>query len=164
MGVASVGAIAGAMLAPTLRRRIGLLGCVVGATVAEGVAIAAGASSLGVTSIAALALAYVFGERLRGTVLVSLRQETVPLPLLARVTAIYWGVIGACAPLGAALGAAVAARFGVPPVLLGIGISCIALGILALATPIARGAMVSQGTLFSERETGFEPATSSLGS
>jgi MFS family permease len=136
LAIASVGGVVGALAAPALRSRIGLGACIVSATLLEGVCIAAGGSLTAIAPLVVVAVGYSIGERLRGTVAVSLRQEIVPDRLVGRVTALYWAAIGLFTPLGAATATIAAARFGTDAVLIATGIACAATGAFCLATPL----------------------------
>jgi ornithine carbamoyltransferase len=83
-----------------------------------------------------LALGYSLGERLRATVAVSLRQETVPREMIGRITAIYWIGTSLFVPVGAALSTALAGRIGAPLVLAALGGLTIVIGLATLTKQV----------------------------
>jgi hypothetical protein len=73
---------------------------------------------------------------LMGITNMTLRQEITPDHLLGRVTAAFWTLAGITAPLGAAMSTSLAAVFGVPAVLVGMGCMLASLAVVSLFTPI----------------------------
>jgi hypothetical protein len=65
----------------------------------------------------------------------SLRQQITPDHLLGRVTAAFWTLNSAPGPIGAALLTILAARFGAPAVLVGMGACFTAIALVGLRTP-----------------------------
>jgi MFS family permease len=120
--VSSVGAIAGAVAAPTVRRRLGLGRAItVGAIIDAAGTVSAGLAG-GTGGIAASATVWAMGSRVRDVALISMRQERVPDRLLGRVSAAYWAIMTVAAPLGASLAGMIAERIGVRAVLVGSGV------------------------------------------
>jgi hypothetical protein len=66
----------------------------------------------------------------------SLRQEITPDHLLGRVTAASWTLSGVTTPLGAAGSTALAAEFGAPAVLVGMGVITAMMAAVAVGTPV----------------------------
>ena len=120
-GVASLGSVVGGVITPRLRRRLGFGPCFAGGFATQAVAMAAIGLAPTVALVALFAIAYTFGETIRGIATMSLRQEITPDHLLGRVTAAFWIVFSAPGPLGAAGVTALAERFGVTAALLGTG-------------------------------------------
>lgn len=111
-GLASLGAVAGGVLTPRLRRRWGFGACFVGglALVGGALMLAGVAPSLG--AIAVVAVAYTFGETAHRIASVSVRQELVPDHLLGRVTAAFRTLFLVPGPLGAVVLTAFGERAG----------------------------------------------------
>lgn len=120
-GVASLGAVLGALLTPLLRRRWGFGGCFLGGMALECVAIAAIGLAPSVLLMAGLAMGMTFGNAVKLINSMSLRQEITPDHLLGRVTSAFWIIIRAPRPIGAAVTTALAGQFGAATVLVVIG-------------------------------------------
>jgi hypothetical protein len=138
LGLSAFGALAGAVLAPRLHRRLGFGPCFLGATAVQAVGLAT-AGALG-TPAATLAGATLWssGLTLRGVVAISLRQELTPDALLGRVTAATWTMIFGAATLGAVAVTQVAAAFGAAHALLADGIAlALVVGVVS-TTSLAR--------------------------
>ncbi len=136
LGVASVGAIISALLAPAMRRRFGFGVSFIFASVVQAVAFMAIGLVPSVVLIMPSVVGFVFGERIRGINSVTLRQEITPDYLLGRVTAAFWTLLQVPGPFGAAIMTALAASYGAQPILLAMGLGGLALTVAALFTPI----------------------------
>ncbi len=99
---ASVGAVAGAVLLPLLRRRIGThaLYVVTAAGMALAFALVPFAGSVFLTLL--VAVTFTLGSTLRGVLSMSRRQQVTPDALLGRVTAAFWLVLDGARMIGAA--------------------------------------------------------------
>jgi MFS family permease len=112
LAVLAVFGVLGSATAERLRKVFGVRGILVGATLIQAVAyIIAGNTSNLPTAACAFALVG-FGGGVWNVVAVSLRQSKVPPELLGRVTSSYRTVGLIAMPVGAGLGGAVAARWG----------------------------------------------------
>jgi hypothetical protein len=65
-----------------------------------------------------------------------MRQEVTPDHLLGRVTSAFWAIITAPAPIGAAAATAIAARTGVGPVFVGMGLLTLVLSTIGVFSPL----------------------------
>lgn len=112
LAVLAIGGLLGTAIAPVLGRMLGLRTVVVGASLAQAVALlAAGLSSRLVVIVAALALTGA-GSMVWNVVTVSLRQRVVPAELLGRVTSSYRVIGFGAMPVGALVGGALAKEYG----------------------------------------------------
>jgi MFS family permease len=134
-GMASVGSILGALLAPTLRRRWGFGACFLGGMLLEGVVLLLIGYAPGVAFVAAEAMGFTFGDSVRGINSMSLRQQITPDHLLGRVTAAFWTLVNVPGPLGAGAVTALAAQIGAPLVLALMGVAGLAIGLAGMFTP-----------------------------
>jgi MFS family permease len=136
LAAATVGTFIGSALVARVRRRLGFGGSWVGSWVLSGLAVVClGLVSNIVVVAVAAAVAYLF-TGVGGICSMSLRQEITPAHLLGRVTAAFWTIHSALAPLGAALLTALAAGYGVTPVFLAIGLGVTVTAAAAVFTPI----------------------------
>jgi MFS family permease len=128
MGVGATGAALGGIVAAPLRRRFGFGAAFIGASVLQ--TLAAAGMGLSPSSHVATGFGVIWsvGMILRGVVTMSLRQQITPDHLLGRVTAAFWTLGFASAPVGAALATWAAERAGVRPVLVATG------GLLGITT------------------------------
>jgi hypothetical protein len=121
MGLGAGGAALGGLVAAPLRRRLGFGVCFIGSSVLQAFAIA----GMGLSRASAVAMGFTAvwsaGMSLRGVVTMSLRQQITPDHLLGRVTATFWTLGFASAPVGAALATWAAEHAGVRPVLVVTG-------------------------------------------
>jgi Na+/melibiose symporter-like transporter len=134
--IASAGAIVGSLLAAPCRRRWGFGVCYLGGAVVQGVALAAIGVAPALVLVAPLTAAFMLLDLLKGVNSMSLRQQITPDHLLGRVTAAFWTLNSAPGPLGAALLTILAARFGAPAVLVGMGGCFTAIALIGLRTPV----------------------------
>ncbi len=136
MGLAAVGAVLGGLGAAPSRRRFGFGVSFLGASVLQGLSIAGmGLSQAGVVTVGCAAV-WSAGMTLRGVVTMSLRQQITPDHLLGRVTATFWTLGFASAPLGAAVATWAAEHVGVRPVLVVTGTLLLLVTGLAGFTPL----------------------------
>ena len=146
LGLASVGAALGSLVAPWLRRRLGFGPTWLAGFAFSGLALALVGPAPSAFLVAAFASGFTLGDTIRAILQVSLRQELAPNHLLGRVTAAFWTIGGVPMSLGAALTAALAQRIGAASVLFGIGVGVIALALTGIATPM-RAARPEQSPL-----------------
>ncbi|BCJ74476.1 MFS transporter [Catellatospora sp. IY07-71] len=131
-----VGTLLASVLVARLRRRLGFTVTWVGAWALCGVAMA-GIGLAGSAPLVALAATGVLCcTGVAGIASMSLRQEVTPPHLLGRVTAAFWTLQKALAPLGAAALTGAAAVYGVPATLAAAGALCTATALAALLTPL----------------------------
>jgi MFS family permease len=133
----AVGGMAGSLVAPWLSRHLGraqvmVAGFVVGGLARAGIGLTRSpfiaAALLAVTGLTPVVYNVIFG---------SLRQQLIPDRLLGRVNSAYSLCTYGAVPLGALLGGALAARFGLPAPFLVAGTLLPVMGLLALR-PINR--------------------------
>lgn len=135
LGLASIGAALGSLVAPWLRRRLGFGATWISGFAISGLALALVGPAPSVALVAAFASCFTLGDTIRAILQISLRQEVTPDRLLGRVTSAFWTLGAVPMSLGAALGAAIAQRIGAPAVLIGMGTGAFLLALLAIATP-----------------------------
>lgn len=134
--VASVGSVAGALVASAVRRRWGFAIGFLGASFLKGTTLAAIGIAPSVIAISALAVGFSFGQTLGAINANSFRQETTPGRLQGRVTAAYWTVTTALGPIGVAIAMLIAKHTGASAVLMGMGLAASALSLLGIFSPI----------------------------
>lgn len=134
-GLGSLGAIAGGILTPRLRRRWGFGPLFAGGFVLQGAALLGIGLSPGLWPVVPLAIGWSFGDSIRGIATMSVRQELVPDHLLGRVTAAFWMCFNVPGPLGAVALTALAATIGAPATLALVGALTLALAGLSWLTP-----------------------------
>lgn len=134
------GTLLASVLVARLRRRLGFTATWVGAWALCGVAMAGIGLAASAPLVALAATGVLCCTGVAGIASMSLRQEVTPPHLLGRVTAAFWTVQKALAPLGAAALTGAAAAYGVPGTLAVAGALCSATALLGLLTPLrARG-------------------------
>jgi MFS family permease len=136
MGVGATGAALGGIVAAPLRRRFGFGVAFIGASALDALAAVGMGLSPGSHVATGFAAIWSVGMILRGVVTMSLRQQITPDHLLGRVTAAFWTLGFASAPVGAALATWVAERAGVRPVLVATGVLLGLTTMLAGLTPL----------------------------
>ncbi|HEX5595101.1 MAG TPA: MFS transporter [Micromonosporaceae bacterium] len=136
MAVGATGTIIGALVVAAVRRRIGFGAAWIGAHTLCGVAVACVGLARSVPVVAVLLAVYLGCVSIASICSMSLRQEVTPDHLLGRVTSAFWTLHLSLGPVGAALLAWAAGRFGVPAVILVAGSACILIALAALGTPI----------------------------
>lgn len=138
LGAASVGAIAGALVAGPIRKRLGFGVSWLGANLLCALSIAFFGLTTNLIAAAVLATIFTFGESMAGVCTMSLRQEVTPDHILGRVTSAFWTMHTALAPVGAAVITATAANFGVAPTCILVGGLCLMVVLGGLVTPVRR--------------------------
>lgn len=138
VGLGAAGAVAGALAAPTARRRFGFGPCFVGGTFFQGIGLLVAGSFGTAASIAAGSSLWSAGFIVRSIPTVSLRQEITPAPLLGRVTAAFWTLTFGASALGSALVTRAGAAWGTHYVLAGLGVAISAIGVVAILSPAGR--------------------------
>ncbi|HEX5598959.1 MAG TPA: MFS transporter, partial [Micromonosporaceae bacterium] len=136
MAIGATGTIIGALVVAAVRRRIGFGAAWIGAHTVYGVAIASLGLARSVPAVAGLVAVYLCCVSIASICSMSLRQEVTPDHLLGRVTSAFWTLHLSLGPVGAALLAWAAGRFGVPTVILVAGSACMLIALAALGTPI----------------------------
>ncbi len=135
-GMASIGAILAGLLTPMARRKLGYGVCWIGGLAGTGLALAAFAFTTRVPVIVALSILFILVNTVMNVTNMSLRQEITPDHLLGRVTAAFWTLAGIASPIGAAVSTSLAAIFGVPAILAGMGAITAALAVISVFTPV----------------------------
>ncbi len=137
-GAATVGALLSGVLIDVIRRRLGFGVCFLGGQLLFALALV-GFGILPASLVIYMLIGTLlnFGSSLQGIASMSLRQEITPDHLLGRVTAAFYTLIMAAAPLGAALTTVIAATVGAIPVILTMGLAIVLLTIGGLFTPLA---------------------------
>jgi MFS family permease len=137
-GVAALGSIFGALLASPMRRRFGFGATWLFAGFIQGAAVLLMGRAGTVFGIALFASVFSFAMLVRNVSSISMRQEITPDHLLGRVTAAFWTLITAPAPLGAMIATAIAERVGVGRVFVGMGAFTIVLATIGVFSPLRR--------------------------
>ncbi|MGP2442328.1 MFS transporter [Streptomyces sp. JW3] len=138
MAAGALGTITGALLVARVRRRLGFGRTWTGAVAVCGLAFAGLGLVREASAVALLSAAFLACVGMAGTCSMSLRQEVTPEHLLGRVTAAFWTLHYAAAPLGAAVLTWAAQRRGTAPVALVAGACCVLIALAGLFTPIRR--------------------------
>jgi MFS family permease len=140
LAIGGLGALAGAVLAPTLARRIGIGPSLIFGTslvflcfVLRGLVTTAGVA---VVSIAGAQLVGLFGASLFNVNGPSLRQALTPQHLLGRVNASYRFLVWGTGPIGALLGGTLGELFGLRAALLMTGFAYVAVFAFIVGSPI----------------------------
>jgi predicted MFS family arabinose efflux permease len=110
--VASIGAIAGAMLSAVVKRRLGMHGTYVATAFVLSLALALVTFAGSFAMTALVAVLFTFSSTMRGVLSMTRRQELTPGRLLGRVTAAFWLAVSAARMLGAYGVGLVAAHYG----------------------------------------------------
>ncbi len=135
-GLAGLGAIVAGMLTPAIRRHFGFGSAWIGGLLGQGVALIAFAMTRNIAALVLLANFFSFSSLVTNVANMSVRQEITPDYLLGRVTAAFWTIAGIAAPVGAAVSTALAAQFGAPVVLAGMGITTAVMALISIGTPV----------------------------
>jgi MFS family permease len=135
-GVASVGAVVGAVLLPTLRARLGYGACFLGAAAIQGIAILLQGQAETVPTVLMAAPLLSFAGAIRGVSTMTLRQQVTPDRLLGRVTSTFWIITDGLSPLGAAVLTALVQKIGTANVLAISGTGCLILAAIGLTQPV----------------------------
>ncbi|MFF3942498.1 MFS transporter [Streptomyces phaeofaciens] len=139
MACGALGTIVGSLLVAGLRRRLGFGRTWTAAVAVSGAAVAGLGWARDIPVVGMLAALFLACVAVAGTCSLSLRQEVTPQALLGRVTAAFWMIQYAAAPVGAAVLTWAADRHGTAPVALAAGGCCVLVAGAALLTPV-RGA------------------------
>jgi len=135
-GLASMGAIFAGILTPLLRRRFGFAVCWIGGLWGSGLALVAFALSRSIPLVVLVAILFALVNTVMNVTNMSLRQEITPDHLLGRVTAAFWTLAGVAAPVGATVSTLLAAQFGAPAILTGMGVITAIMAAISIATPV----------------------------
>lgn len=136
-GIASLGSVASGLSIARLRRRFGFGACYVAGTLVFGISVLVLGLVPTIPVMTVMMTIGTFGEALRGTLTMTLRQELTPDHLLGRVTAAFWTVFTVPGPVGALVLTQLAHLYGVPRILEIVGVVLIALGGVVLLSPVA---------------------------
>ena len=141
LAIGSVGALAGALLAARIARRIGIgPSFTMGALLAVGFFIArglvAGSSEIIFSGLAAVQLVGLFAVSIFNVNGPSLRQAITPPHLLGRVNASYRFLVWGTGPFGALLGGTLGELFGLRTAMLVTGLLSLAILPIVLASPL----------------------------
>ena len=138
LAVAALGAVAGAVTVPMVRRRLGFGACFLGGTAVQAV----GLTFMGaVGTVAATAIGagvWAAGLMLRVVPTVAVRQAIIPDALVGRVTAASWLIVFAGSALGGAVISRVAAVVPVTRVMTGLGVLVMVVVVAASFSEIRR--------------------------
>jgi MFS family permease len=137
LGFSALGALAGALAAPRLRKRIGFASCFLGGTGLQGAGLAITGAFPGIVPTLVGATMWAAGLTLRAVVALTLRQEVTPDSLLGRVTSATWTLIFGAATLGAVIVTHLASAVGTGHALLVTGGVLCVVAAAAMATPLA---------------------------
>ena len=137
-GIASAGAVLGALVAPVLRRAWGF-----GKSFLSSLVIQSGSIFLiGLANqprmIGLSATTFSLGLILRNINSMSYRQEVTPSHLLGRVTAAFWSILLVLGPIGAVVGTSIAAVTSAQIVLMGMGLLGTGVAVLGFGTPVRK--------------------------
>ncbi|MFM8593199.1 MAG: MFS transporter [Chloroflexota bacterium] len=136
-GIASLGSVVSGLTIARLRSRFGFGACYVTGTLIFGAAVLILGVIPTIPVMTVMMTIGTFGEALRGTLTMTLRQELTPDHLLGRVTAAFWTVFTVPGPVGALVLTSLAAHYGVPRILQLVGVMLVLLGVVVTRSPIA---------------------------
>jgi hypothetical protein len=137
LGVASVGAVLGAVTAPRLRRRVGFGACFLGGTMSQALGLVAIAFVPRPAAAAVGGLLWAGGLLLRSVASQALRQHVTPPEMLGRAAAAYVTLAFGASALGTTLVTRAGAHWGATTTLAGIGVSVFLVVIAGAFTPVA---------------------------
>jgi MFS family permease len=137
LGIAAVGAVAGAAFAPRLRTRVGFGACFLGGTMVQALGLLAIGWIGAAPAVAAGALLWAAGLLIRSVASQALRQQVTPPAMLGRAAAAYVGLAFTSSAIGTTLVTHAGARWGATATLTGVGVSVVVVVLAGLATPIA---------------------------
>ncbi len=138
LGVASLGAVLGALLSPRIRGRLGFAACALGGTGIQALGLALAGLVTHVLAVVAGAGLWCMGLTIRGVACNSLRQTVTPDPLLGRVSAAGWTPVYAAGALGAVFVTQLGARLGTGQALVITGAALALISTGALRSPLGR--------------------------
>jgi MFS family permease len=110
--IASVGALGGAAIAGTARRRIGMRGAYVVTSFLLTLALGLVRFASSFHTTAMIAVVFTFAQSMRGVLSMTRRQELTPDHLLGRVTAAFWLALFASKTVGAYVVGLIAGHYG----------------------------------------------------
>jgi MFS family permease len=146
LGIAAVGALLGALLAPRLHGRLGFGACLLGGTALQALGLVL-AGAVGTTAaVGAGATLWAAGLTFRSVAQQSVRQALTPAALMGRTMAATWTLVFAAATVGAIASTRLAARIGAAQAL------CLLGGGLLLV--VAIGAFTPANAAHPERAAG----------
>ncbi len=136
LGIAAIGAVGGAMAAPSLRRGLGFGACFLGGTLVQGV----GLSVIGFfprTSAATAVGAFLWsgGMLVRAVPATALRQELAPHAIIGRATSIFWTLTFTASAAGTTAVTRLAATVGASRTFVAVGAAVGAVALVGAVTP-----------------------------
>ncbi len=138
IGIAALGAVLGAVVAPRLSRRAGSGWCFLSGNFVQAVGLVAIGIVHRFDAACIGGLLWGAGMMMRGVPMHTLRQTLVPNELLGRVTAISWTAIFIASAIGTAAITRLASFSSAATVLMQVGLGVAVIGIGALASSIIR--------------------------
>lgn len=135
LGIAAVGAVVGAVIAPAACRRLGFGRAWLAAYAVGGAGVCLAALSPGLVAVVAAATVFAFGQTVAAVSSRSFRQTVTPADVLGRVTSAYWTINGAFGPLGAAALTLAARHLGVRGPLFAVGALFLGTVLIGCFTP-----------------------------
>jgi MFS family permease len=140
LGGAALGALAGALLSPRVRRRFHSGACLLSGTSMQAIGLGVAGLVEGPYAVLLGAMLWAMGLTVRAVVNISLRQELTPDALLGRVMAAATTVVFGAATVGAVVVTRAAAALGAGPTLAVTGATLGLVVLVATTRPIARAA------------------------
>ncbi|OWV11566.1 MFS transporter [Micromonospora wenchangensis] len=134
----TVGTFVASSVVARVRGRLGFGPSWISAFSLAGLAVAGMGLVHHVPALAVFMAVMLLGSGVAGICSMSLRQEITPSHLLGRVTAAFWTIHSALGPLGAATITALAAGFGVTPVLVVVGTAMVLIALSGAFSSIGR--------------------------
>jgi MFS family permease len=137
LGVAAIGALAGALLAPRIQGRLGFGACLFGGTALQAAGLLLAGAMRATAAVGAGAALWATGLTVRSVAQQSVRQALTPAALMGRTMAASWTVVFAGATVGAIASTRLAARIGASGALRVLGVGLILLLAVGAFTPAA---------------------------
>jgi Na+/melibiose symporter-like transporter len=137
LGVAAVGALLGALLAPRIQGRLGFGACLLGGTALQAAGLLLAGAMGTPLAVGAGATLWAAGLTVRSVAQQSVRQALTPAALMGRTMAATWTLIFAGATVGAIGSTRLAAHVGAAPALCLLGSGLLLLVTLGAFTPAA---------------------------
>jgi MFS family permease len=138
LGMASLGALVGALASPRVQSRLGFAACAIGGTGVQAVGLVVAGSSQAIAVVVAGLALWSAGLTTRGVACNSLRQTITPDALLGRVSAAGWTLAYTAGAAGALFVTWVAARAGIAQALIITGSALGLISVAALYSPLNR--------------------------
>jgi Na+/melibiose symporter-like transporter len=135
LGIAAVGAVAAAVLAPRLRRRFGFGACFLGGTFVQAIGLVLIGLVPREAATALGALLWSAGMLGRAIPSLSMRQALTPPALIGRVMSTFWTTTFGASALGTALVTRLAASVGAGRTFAAVGLAVGSVALVGLATP-----------------------------